>query len=86
MAVANRERFAVALRDFGLSPIPSTANFLLVPVGDAQAVGTAMRRAGVAVRPMPALPVIGDALRISIGPWSMMEAALSALRDALPCE
>jgi histidinol-phosphate aminotransferase len=86
MAVANRERFAVALRGLGLSPIPSSANFLLVPIRDAQTVGAAMRRAGVAVRPMPALPVIGDALRISIGPWSMMEAALSALRDALACE
>jgi histidinol-phosphate aminotransferase len=86
IAVNNRERFADALRRLGLSPIPSTANFLLVPVPDAGAIGASMRHAGVAVRPMPGLPVVGDALRISIGPWPMMEAALAALREALACE
>ena len=85
-AVRNRERFAGELRDLGLAPLPSAANFLLVPVPAAERIGTAMRRAGVAVRPMPNLPIIGDALRISIGPWPMMEAALAALRDGLACK
>lgn len=84
-AIDIRERFTMAVRNLGLTPLPSSANFILIPVGDALRVGAAMRRAGVAVRPMPALPVVGDALRISIGPWPMMEAALSALRDALEC-
>jgi histidinol-phosphate aminotransferase len=44
-----------------------------------------MRSAGVAVRPFEALPGVGDALRISIGPWPMMEAALHALEEALAC-
>ena len=82
-AVENRERFAGALRDMGLAPMPSVSNFLLVPVDDASAIGGAMRASGVAVRPMPGLPVVGDALRISIGPWPMMAAALDALRMAL---
>jgi histidinol-phosphate aminotransferase len=79
----SRERFAAELRSLGLAPLPSRANFVLVPVGDANAIGLAMRRSGVAVRPMPKLAVIGDALRISIGPWPMMEAALGRLREAL---
>jgi histidinol-phosphate aminotransferase len=86
VAVSNRERFADALRKLGLAPIASTANFVLVPVPDAQQIGASMRRAGIAVRPMPALPVVGDALRISIGPWPMMETALAALRVSLACE
>ena len=83
-AVANREQFADALRQIGFAPIPSMANFLLVPVDGASSIGVRMRARGVAVRPMPALPVVGDALRISIGPWSMMEAALAALRASMP--
>ena len=81
-AVRNRDRFAAELRTLGLDPLPSAANFLLVPLEDAAAVGAAMRRAGVAVRPMPDLPVVGDAIRISIGPWPMMQSVLDALRAA----
>lgn len=82
-AVHNRERFTAALRSMGFRPLPSASNFVLVPLDDAAAIGTAMRTAGVAVRPMPDLPVVGDALRISIGPWAMMERALGALEAAL---
>ena len=84
-AVDNRERFSGELRKLGLDPLPSVANFVLVPVPAADMLGAAMRRAGVAVRPMPGLPVVGDALRISIGPWPMMIAALDALRGGLRC-
>lgn len=83
--IRNRERFADELRRLGLEPLPSVANFILVPVPAAVEIGAAMRRAGVAVRPMPQLPVVGDALRISIGPWPMMEAALAALARGLAC-
>jgi histidinol-phosphate aminotransferase len=81
-----RSRFADALRSLGLAPIESAANFLLIPIPDADRIGAAMRRSGVAVRPMPSLPIVGDALRISIGPWPMMETALAALREGLACE
>src|SRR5688572_29794729 len=43
IAVDNRERFAAALRGLGLSPIPSTANFVLVRVPNAQRIAAAMR-------------------------------------------
>ena len=78
-AVRNRDRFADALRAHGFDPLPSAANFLLVPITEATAVARRMRERGVAVRPYPGLPNIGDALRITIGPWPMMELALETL-------
>lgn len=83
LAVSLRERLADALREMGLHPMPSAANFLCVPMPNVVAVGQAMRRHGVAARPFPDLPHVGDALRISVGPWPMMERMLSALTLAL---
>ena len=83
-AVENRERFADALRANGLAPMPSAANFLLVPIANAALVAQRMRERGIAVRPYPELPGIGDALRITIGPWAVMELALGALLAARP--
>jgi histidinol-phosphate aminotransferase len=82
---ANRERLAAALRALGLAPLPSAANFLLVPVPHADHAARRMRAAGVAVRPFEDLRAVGDALRITVGPWPMMEAALAALEEALRC-
>ena len=85
-AVAIRERFAAALRANGFDPLPSSANFLLVPVANAARVARQMRERGVAIRPYPDLPGLGDAVRITIGPWGMMSLALEALvsvRDRL---
>ncbi len=78
-SVRNRNQFADALRARGFDPLPSAANFLLVPVVEAAAVARRMRERGIAVRPYPGLPNIGDALRITIGPWPVMELALEAL-------
>lgn len=85
-AIENRERLANALRAMGLAPLPSEANFVLVPVRDAQAVDRALRERGIAVRPFVALPRIGDALRISVGPWEMLDACLRALADVVGAE
>ena len=81
-AVQNRERFADLLRANGLDALPSAANFLLVPIANAALVAQRMRERGIAVRPYPGLPGIGDALRITIGPWALMELALDALLEA----
>jgi len=81
-AVQNRDRFADVLRASGIHPLPSAANFLLVPVPNAVMVARHMREHGIAVRAYPGLPGIGDALRITIGPWAMMELALDALLSA----
>lgn len=84
---ANRARFVDSLERLGLAPLPSDANFVLIPVRDAAAITLRMRRegSGVAVRPFVALPGIGDALRITIGPWRMMEAALEQIEEAMAC-
>jgi histidinol-phosphate aminotransferase len=81
-AVDIRERFAAALRDRGFTPIPSAANFVLVPVDDAAEIGAIMRAGGIAVRPYPRLRGLGDTLRITVGPWPVMERVLNALCSA----
>jgi histidinol-phosphate/aromatic aminotransferase/cobyric acid decarboxylase-like protein len=86
-AITNRARLVDALRERGLAPLESESNFVLVPVERAGDRARAMRARGVAVRPFDTLPGVtaalrataGSALRISIGPWTMIETALDAL-------
>ncbi len=81
-AMTNRQRLGDELRARALAPLPSAANFLLLPVSDAVGVASRLRARGVAVRPFVDLPSIGDALRISVGPWEMMQAFLDAFDEA----
>jgi histidinol-phosphate/aromatic aminotransferase/cobyric acid decarboxylase-like protein len=48
--VAERDRLASALRAIGLEPLPSSTNFLYVPVEDGLALGDALLRRGLVVR------------------------------------
>jgi histidinol dehydrogenase len=90
-AIESRSRLVTALRDLGLEPLESQANFVFVPLRDALHVATRMRALGVAVRPFADLPLVsaglresgGAALRISVGPWASLETALDALQAAL---
>jgi histidinol-phosphate aminotransferase len=84
-ARVSRDRLTESLRKLGLAPLPSQANFVLVPVRDAAQVSRRMREHGVAVRVFEGLPSIGDALRITAGPALMMESAIDALERALAC-
>jgi histidinol-phosphate aminotransferase len=79
---ALRARFVTSLSELGLTALPSEANFVLVPVAGAAGVAGRMREAGVAVRALPGLPRIGDALRIAIAPWPLLESCLGALAEA----
>jgi histidinol-phosphate aminotransferase len=96
-----RDRLRSELEARGLRPLPSGGNFLLLPVegpaapdgpgepGDAASLTAALREQGVAVRPFPALPGMGDGVRITIGPRAEMDRFLQALdrvrgRGALP--
>jgi len=81
--VANRTRFGqeLALRD--IRSLPSAANFVLLPVKDCAAVSEQLRSLGIGVRALPSLPGIGDAVRIGIGPWELMQRCLDALGTAL---
>lgn len=81
-AVANRRRFAAELSAAGHSPLESEANFVLVPVADAASIARKLRACGIAVRCFARLAGIGDAVRISIGPWPMMERCLNAFSAA----
>src|SRR6266540_2162213 len=47
-----RERFAERLRELGLAPLPSQANFLYVPVRDAEVVSDGLVKQGLVVRPV----------------------------------
>lgn len=80
----NRARLARALADRGLHAWPSAANFVLVetPAG-AESVVAALRRRGVGVRGFPDLPQSGDCVRVTVGPWPLMERFLAVLDEAL---
>src|SRR5205814_3199456 len=57
---------ARAFRKLGLEFVKSAANYILVKVGDGQAVFTAMQKAGVIARPMAGYG-LPEWIRISIG-------------------
>ena len=82
-AVTNRERLRVSLEALGLRGLPSSANFLCLPVPDSAALGRALLGEGIKVRVLRALPGIGDAIRVGVGPWDGMERLLTALREVL---
>jgi histidinol-phosphate aminotransferase len=79
----NRERLVVSLTELGLEPLSSFANFVLVPVSDSSEISRKLLLDGVAVRQLENLAGIGDALRITIGPWPMLEECVTALKSAL---
>jgi histidinol-phosphate aminotransferase len=81
-AIASRDAFAAALRQLGYQPLPSAANFLLVPVAQAVPLADALQTSGLVVRVFRNLPGIGDALRITAGPWPVMERVLAVFRNA----
>ncbi|MBC8086492.1 MAG: histidinol-phosphate aminotransferase family protein [Phycisphaerae bacterium] len=72
-----------SLITMGLKPLPSEANYVMVPVPNALAVAAHMRASGIAVRAFTALAVVGDALRITVGPEHMIQRCLAALGVAL---
>jgi histidinol-phosphate aminotransferase len=85
-AVDSRNRLDAALRALGFAPLPSEANFLLVPVPDARDAVRRLRSQGIAVRGFEKLPRIGDALRITAGPQPLMDRLLAAMRtEGIAC-
>jgi histidinol dehydrogenase len=80
----NRQRLAEELTSRGYPPMPGAANFLLIPVpGPAAEWNSRMRQRGVAIRPFGALPVMGECIRVTVGPWPLMERFLTAFDDVL---
>ncbi|MDA1266098.1 MAG: histidinol-phosphate transaminase [Planctomycetota bacterium] len=79
--VANRERLRQEIEARGLAQLPSSGNFILVaaPSGTAAEDARALREASVQVRPFTQVPDLGEALRVTVGPWPLMERFLEAL-------
>lgn len=77
----NRARLRTELEARGLAQLPSSANFILfsTPSGIASADASALRESGVQVRPFTQVPHLGEALRVTVGPWPLMERFLEAL-------
>jgi len=84
MAREGRERLATGLRDLGLDPLPSEANFVFVPVGEdrARALDAALTSRGVIVRPAGAFGA-PEALRITVGTPDQVDRVLVAMAEAL---
>lgn len=66
----HRERFR---REIGT--LDTDANFVFVPLPDAASVARRLRERGIAVRPFE------SGVRITIGPWHLMQACLDAIGD-----
>jgi histidinol-phosphate/aromatic aminotransferase/cobyric acid decarboxylase-like protein len=81
LAVESRERLIPALRRLGLSPLPSAANFVCIPVSGPGRIGAALLERGIRVRVLP--DVAGGAIRVGVGPWEAMERLLQALGEVL---
>ena len=77
-----RSRLLAALADAGISVLPSEANFALITDIDSTAVAAALERSGIRVRVFHGLTGIGDAIRLTIGPWPVMDRAITILRRA----
>lgn len=80
--IRNRARFRAELSKRGIASLDSSANFVLVPLADCTETARRLERAGIRVRALPGLAAIGDAIRVAIGPWGMMQQCVDALKAA----
>lgn len=86
VAIEQREALFAALADSGLCKriYRSEGNYLLVRFDDAELAFRRLLAAGVVVRDMRSTPMLGDALRISIGTPEENRLMLDALRAESP--
>jgi len=77
----NRDRLGGELERRGLQALESHANFILfgAPSGSAAADNDALRQHGVTTRPFTGIPELGEGLRVTVGPWPLLERFLDAL-------
>ena len=81
----NRHRLHEELQKRELDPLESQANFILfrAPSGSATDDARALRNQGVQLRPFKKIPSLGDGLRVTIGPWPLLERFLYVLDSRL---
>ena len=77
-----RVQLAAGLAELGLPTLPSSGNFLMVQVGDGQAICSRLLAAGIAVSTLDGYG-LPQWLRITIGLPEQNRAVLAALRDAV---
>jgi histidinol-phosphate aminotransferase/imidazoleglycerol-phosphate dehydratase/histidinol-phosphatase len=75
--IEERERLADALRSLGLASLPSRANFVYARVDEADSLGDALLRQGLAVR------IFSDGIRISVRNEEDDDVLLDAIARAL---
>jgi histidinol-phosphate aminotransferase len=73
--IAERERLAAGLRQLGLAPLPSHANFVYVPIDRPQETYEQLLRQGLVVRPFE------DAIRITVHTPAANDRLLAALEQ-----
>jgi histidinol-phosphate/aromatic aminotransferase/cobyric acid decarboxylase-like protein len=73
---AERERLASCLRELGLQPLESYANFVYVPMPNAEQTYDRLLRLGLVVRPFD------DAIRITVHAPQANDRLLDALEQA----
>ncbi|MDX1493758.1 MAG: aminotransferase class I/II-fold pyridoxal phosphate-dependent enzyme [Longimicrobiales bacterium] len=85
-SVENRLRLHDELARRGLEPLSSRANFLFfpAPTGRAGHDALSLRDAGVGVRPFSGVPGMEEGLRVTVGPWELMDDFLASLDTAFP--
>lgn len=81
--LGNRSRFRAELGKRGIAALESSANFVLVPVNDSAAISRRLEGAGIRVRALAGLTGVGDAIRVAIGPWEVMQRCIEALVAAI---
>lgn len=79
---ALRKQFLSELALAGICGLPSQANFVLITGVGVRAAAAELQAVRVRVRMFEGLAGIGDAIRITIGPWPIMDRCLTALRRA----
>jgi histidinol-phosphate aminotransferase len=82
---AGREWLPAALRSIGLAPVPTDANFVMVPLENEQTVSAVyheLLKLGVIVRPLKAFG-LPHCLRMTIGTTAQNEEAVAALKKVL---
>jgi len=79
--LGNRHRLRREIAARGLGQLESHANFVLMaaPSGSGAADTKALREHGVSVRPFTGIPEMGEGLRVTVGPWPLLERFLEAL-------
>lgn len=82
---ATRDQFVAALQSAGWAPLPSVANFVLLPTPEAETIAASLLQDGIRVRVFTTLHGIGPALRITIGTPDVMRRVTARLGEATPC-